>query len=1130
MVRNNKRRAFTIVELVIVIAVIAILAAVMIPTFGGIIKKANISADTQIAASMNTQLSIYTAEGKKIETEADLWKALSSDADFTGQLDPKSAKHGYHYWYNAEKNEIKLLSNEQVLTERTQPAMNADPEGNVATPFAYAAPRLINGFYLLDKAGEGSTNDIANFFKVLDGAAELGDAYIEALDALKAITGDNQNLAATIAAKMLKTVVVSNNGVYYHAETTADANYYFLNGITTIKATHHVFGGESNGKLPTPANNQLVLPSTVKSVEKDALNFATANSVTVVTSYADSDVLAAALAAGCSNAIFTTTEGNAYIVEEYYNETKKENVDALFQYNPNGDNSWKCDLKKRLPFSDFTIQSNHADNLYTLRGDTVYVLITQQNKAYLEAQDVTNQGNKSSEIDLWESNNDNIWVNSDGSIDFRANLLDSTGYTATITATAINDKLETVVKTINVEIVRATSATVVINGQKYVLGEDQDVTLQYSNGITYDVTLHKGEDGNGGASYSVSGFGTNSITVAAPTGGMVSVANGKTLSFDTSKLEDSFTVSVDDCLTTTFHVNLENTDLADYQHTFNVPTDTTERPFYIGEGNPIKLSSFLELKEGRTFDNVTITIYDELDGVKLHNSNEINKTNNGIGATISYTNVANAQNAWYITSKTIWDEATIQFNIDEQYFKDDALEGEEVIIPDYYDVYVQVTDGENYSTKVNIRILKDANNVTSETLATTSGNIVLHGNVTIPENATTKINLENRTLYGNGYIIQALKYQGNKTKNDYFIQLNNGTLDNIYIDGPVYPEFDYNTGTTGYHVSGIVATGNSTVQNSYVSNFRQPIALNSGTLNVTNTTLYGGNYANLQVNGGTLNLHNVTTVQPESGLNDTFDKNKKVIGLGIVVEYAAINNNQSAINVTGYLDQYNWLSYEGVKDLTLPEFAVNGVNLDFKNVLAGMFNGLDITITFLGSPVYSTPEPIRLNFLDKYFYTANGAQYIIGTSTGPKYLNTGVIFLTLGNEASTAKTNIETNFTLTDGRTAGDKKFSRQGNIPLFSEYDVLSKSIKGYEINITANLAMGLLEDMKVDNSGILNGTFGVTKVAGSALTKSLDVFIDFWGYKPNSTGTDAVTVGAQFSQSDNYYASSDYYSTYFN
>ena len=55
MKRNNKK-GFTIVELVIVIAVIAILAGVLIPTFAGIITKAQDSAALQQASAANKAL------------------------------------------------------------------------------------------------------------------------------------------------------------------------------------------------------------------------------------------------------------------------------------------------------------------------------------------------------------------------------------------------------------------------------------------------------------------------------------------------------------------------------------------------------------------------------------------------------------------------------------------------------------------------------------------------------------------------------------------------------------------------------------------------------------------------------------------------------------------------------------------------------------------------------------------------------------------------------------------------------------------------------------------------------------------------------------------------------------------
>ena len=51
MKMQNKKRGFTIVELVIVIAVIAILAGVLVPTFTGIVKKAKVSARQQQATT-----------------------------------------------------------------------------------------------------------------------------------------------------------------------------------------------------------------------------------------------------------------------------------------------------------------------------------------------------------------------------------------------------------------------------------------------------------------------------------------------------------------------------------------------------------------------------------------------------------------------------------------------------------------------------------------------------------------------------------------------------------------------------------------------------------------------------------------------------------------------------------------------------------------------------------------------------------------------------------------------------------------------------------------------------------------------------------------------------------------------
>lgn len=69
--KKNNRRGFTITELVIVIAVIAILAAVLIPTFSGVINKANQSAALQKAKNAYTAYvgSIDYASGATLDTD-----------------------------------------------------------------------------------------------------------------------------------------------------------------------------------------------------------------------------------------------------------------------------------------------------------------------------------------------------------------------------------------------------------------------------------------------------------------------------------------------------------------------------------------------------------------------------------------------------------------------------------------------------------------------------------------------------------------------------------------------------------------------------------------------------------------------------------------------------------------------------------------------------------------------------------------------------------------------------------------------------------------------------------------------------------------------------------------------------
>lgn len=109
--KKQNKKGFTIIELVIVIAVIAILAAVLIPTFTGLINKANRSADEQAVAQMNTALKAYEALDGKPENLYEVKQALAENGiNADKNLVPVSK--GYSFVWDSENNVMLLVNSE----------------------------------------------------------------------------------------------------------------------------------------------------------------------------------------------------------------------------------------------------------------------------------------------------------------------------------------------------------------------------------------------------------------------------------------------------------------------------------------------------------------------------------------------------------------------------------------------------------------------------------------------------------------------------------------------------------------------------------------------------------------------------------------------------------------------------------------------------------------------------------------------------------------------------------------------------------------------------------------------------------------------------------------------------------
>ena len=1139
--KNTKRSAFTIVELVIVIAVIAILSAVLIPTFGGIIKSANIASDQTTAATLTTELQIYL-KGKQIKTEAELMHALDKvDNGGSGigeKLTPKALSYGYHFWFDMETQTIFAYDYDEALAARE--------------PYAGSEAGSIrnihnNGFYLVDS--DTALGEMFGDFAKIDSTN-----YDNYFTNLETDSKDYGELADKALENLKNTIIVNSNGVFFYTgeDKTSEVNsVWFAPGLELVKAKYYSYSGSGEATattagLPSVVGGEVILPSSVLLVEANALNFANATKVyinkTVGDAYAEIINL---FAPKSTNATIVDSTGRQFNITVANGTSHKDGetvIDKDTDILVENDN-FVAYLVPKASFDEWEIgyglnldEQKKDEAAYLYYGNTdekLYVNIITDLDLFIK----DGAGNKSYSVKKWESSEKSV-------IDDELNIL-SHGET-TLTATVINLYGKEETKSINVAVNAAKQVNVTVESSPFNLGKDlvHNVNWHYSGNNPIDPVIDS-------ISYHYNyAKGTEKLTVSivetitdGVTDSMLALSANRTdvVRSNRESGKTLFTLSVDGVLTTTFDVNIIDNSESPLQVNFHDKSeDDIYYKYYIGEDNEIALGTLFGFKEGENVDltGATVNIYDALDGNQV--GQHINGLKSGLNATlggeydhteriIEGISIMDYSHPWTLDSG--WRDEYIEFTG----FTSEASVWIQISPVNHPAIFIKFTlvDGTNVVYTED----GDKNDVTASEVnkyladASVKG-VVIHSDFVV--NTGTTLNVGDKALYGNGYIITADKYtatsaahtstvdwckQGNcawsecdawnhfmhskenkPVAYEHFasdislISLSSGTINNIYIDGPVYPKLQYlvndcpvsgrSDAETAYYVSGIKVTGNATISNSYVSGFRQPIVVNGGSLSLNNSTLYGGSYANLQLVKGTLNLTDVTTIQPVDGIADDFGKNVRVVGLGIVVEKDAVTGTKSAITINGYLDQYNWVSSDAYKTISLPVVNISGATIRLDVVLAAMFNGMRIT--------YGNEDINRkLAFLDNYLQTTtvNGKEV--------KYLNTGIMFMafapTSENVAKNASTNVAANLTVNDSARKdgelGNTKFTAQP-LPLFSEY-VPIESISF----LSADKLMRALDSFTINqDTGVAEASFSLSMLSG--LTNPIDVFLEVWTF----------------------------------
>ena len=114
MYRN--RKGFTIVELVIVIAVIAILAAVLIPTFSSLTQRANLNSDMQAVRQMNMALQNDEALNGKC-TNVEQAMQVIANAGYNVDNQWTCLTEGYQVYWNKTDNRCVLYNSTTAKVE-----------------------------------------------------------------------------------------------------------------------------------------------------------------------------------------------------------------------------------------------------------------------------------------------------------------------------------------------------------------------------------------------------------------------------------------------------------------------------------------------------------------------------------------------------------------------------------------------------------------------------------------------------------------------------------------------------------------------------------------------------------------------------------------------------------------------------------------------------------------------------------------------------------------------------------------------------------------------------------------------------------------------------------------------------
>ena len=213
---KSNKKGFTIVELVIVIAIIAILAAVLIPTFASLVRKANVSADTQLVRNLNMAVEIEKASSSA--KHSTMHEALMTAQAAGYDVDTIVAKSGYNIAWDSANDRFVLVDKD--AKKYIYPTSENTAENSIGNPADY--------FLFCDDATKIS-GDESGFSYYLSKNAKLPENGAVAVKA-GFDAGENKNLKEVTYDGNATKVIFNLNGGKLTVNDKTDSNQQYFYG------------------------------------------------------------------------------------------------------------------------------------------------------------------------------------------------------------------------------------------------------------------------------------------------------------------------------------------------------------------------------------------------------------------------------------------------------------------------------------------------------------------------------------------------------------------------------------------------------------------------------------------------------------------------------------------------------------------------------------------------------------------------------------------------------------------------------------------------------------------------------------------------------------------------------------